>query len=91
MPFGKENVEFVCAFRGSFIATNNPSGFNCFYLNKNNYKMWLLDNLYPQCKEIKKHLSKFDDSKWSKKYYLKVDKFLLERCFMCQFFKQIGN
>ena len=23
--------------------------------------MWLLDNLYPQSKEIKKHLSKFHD------------------------------
>ena len=26
----------VCFSGGSFMATNNPSGFNCFYLNKNN-------------------------------------------------------
>ena len=35
-PYGKGNVEFLCPFRGSFIDTNNPSGSNCFYLNKNN-------------------------------------------------------
>ena len=39
--------------------------------------MWLLDNLSPQSKEIKKRLSKFGDSTQSKKYQLKVDKFLL--------------
>ena len=38
--------------------------------------MWLLDNLYPQRKEIKKkNISKFNVSSWSMKYYLKVDKF----------------
>ena len=39
--------------------------------------MWLLDNLSPQSKEKKKRLSKFGDSTQSKKYQLKVDKFLL--------------
>ena len=34
LPYGKEKVDFIYAFKGSFIATNNPSGFNCFYLNK---------------------------------------------------------
>ena len=38
------------------MATNNPSGFDCFYLIKNNLNMSLLDNLYPQSKEIKKHV-----------------------------------
>ena len=33
---GKGNAELVYASRGSFIATKNPSGFDCFYLIKNN-------------------------------------------------------
>ena len=41
--------------------------------------MCLLDNLYSQSKDIKKHLPKFSDSSWSMKYLLKVDKFLLGR------------
>ena len=40
--------------------------------------MWLLDNVYPQSKVIK-NISKFDDSTWSMKYQLKVDKFLQAR------------
>ena len=35
-PIGKRNVELQYASRGSFIATNNPSSFDCFYLIKNN-------------------------------------------------------
>ena len=63
----KWNVEFLYAFRGSLLTTNNRSSFNCFYLNKNNWKvMWLIDNPYGKSKEIKKHLSKFED-RWSMK------------------------
>ena len=50
----KWNVEILYAFRGSLSTTNNRSSFNCFYLNKNNWKdMWLIDNLYGKSKEIK--------------------------------------
>ena len=45
---GKATEEFLYAFRKSFIASNNLSGFSCFYLNKNNSNLWLLDNLYPE-------------------------------------------
>ena len=49
----KWNVEFLYDFRGSLLTPNNWS-FNCFYLNKNNWKdMWLIDNLYGKSKEIK--------------------------------------
>ena len=35
---GKTTKEFPYAFRGSFIAANNLSGFNCFYLNRKQLK-----------------------------------------------------
>ena len=35
-PYGKGNLELLYASRGSFIAPNNPSGFDCFYLVENN-------------------------------------------------------
>ena len=67
LPDGKGYAEFLYAFRGSFLGINNGCGFNCFYLNKNNWKdMWLLDNLYGKSKEIKKYFSKFYD-RWSMK------------------------
>ena len=50
-------MDFIYAFKGGFIATNNPSGFYCFYLNKNKWNdMWLLDKLYRKRKEIKKNI-----------------------------------
>lgn len=53
-PNGKVNLGFIYAFGISFIANNNPSSFNCFYLNKNNGNgMWLLDILYFKSKQIK--------------------------------------
>ena len=48
--------------------------------------MRLIDNLYGKSKEIKQHLSKFED-RWSMKCQLKVDKFLLDRNNLCQLFK----
>ena len=50
--YGKENVDFIYVFKGSFVATNNPSGFNCFCLNKSKWNdMWILDKLYLKIKD----------------------------------------
>ena len=83
-PYEKINLEFIYAFGISFVANNNPSDFNCFYLNKNNGNgMWLLDILYFKSKQIK--FSKFVkfNTVWFMNYGLKVDKFLLHTRFLC--------
>ena len=87
-PYRKINLEFIYAFGISFVANNNPSDFNCFYLNKNNGNgMWLLDILYFKSKQIKfLKFVKFN-TVWFMNYGLKVDKFSLHKIFVCHLLK----